>query len=110
MSERLRQLQRQQALLREHLAWIEGEIAREKPAGSNAAPPPAIHTPPADPEFTPTTATRLADGDADALLERYAAAERQNPRSIRLGCLLIFFGTLGLLALIVGVAWWSSYR
>ena len=110
MSERLRQLQRQQALLREHLAWIEGEIAREKPPGSNAATLPTIHTPPARPGLNPESATTPTDGDADALLERYAASERQNPRSIRLGCLLIFFGTLGLLALIVGVAWWSYYR
>lgn len=30
MSERLQQLQRQQSLIREHLAWLEAEIAKER--------------------------------------------------------------------------------
>ena len=99
MSERLRQLQRQQALLREHLAWIESEIARETAA----------------PAADPTSAARPSpDGppahDADALLAHYAAEEKQNPDDLRRGCFIVFFLALALIASAVTVAWLLFYR
>lgn len=107
MSERLRQLQRQQALLREHLAWIESEIARETAAPATTGAP----TPAAD----PTSAARPSpDGppahDADALLAHYAAEEKQNPDDLRRGCFIVFFLALALIASAVTVAWLLFYR
>ena len=105
MSERLRQLQRQQALLREHLAWIDREIVREASASVPSADvadqlhPSAVVTSPQPPVT-----------DADSLLEHYAAEERQNPADIRRGCLIIFFGALLLLASLVTAAWMVFYR
>jgi len=113
MSERLRHLQRQQALLREHLAWIDAEIVRETvpvvPVISET--PPATERPPAVTLATsaaPAAPSALAD--ADALIERYASDERQNPDDIRRGCLLFFIGGLVVIAIIVAAIWFGYYR
>ena len=102
MSERLRHLQRQQALLREHLAWIETQIAEEAAPPEISMPRPTVRqpTPPVGPEPI----------DADALIERYAEKERQRPADIRQGCLLLFIGTLALLVLGIVGLWWMRYR
>jgi len=121
MSERLRHLQRQQSLLREHLAWIDAEIARE----NTAAPPPGATTiiptvlPPADsaaapapsptPTPTPTPAPAPAT-DADELLKRYADEERENPGAIRSGCFIVFGASLLLLIATVATVWLVYYR
>jgi len=110
MSERLRHLQRQQALLREHLAWIETEIARESgdatlpPTSANAATPlPALPRPDISTTDTPPP-------EADALLEKYASEERQNPSDIRRGCFIVFASALSLLAAGVAALWLLFYR
>lgn len=126
MSERLRHLQRQQTLLREHLAWIEAEIAHESPAITPAAhaalTAPAALPPAADAAnpnetvapLTPVTSavasTPAALADADSLLERYAATERQNPTDIRRGCFIVFFAALFLVAAGVAAVWFIFYR
>ncbi len=118
MSERLRHLQRQQALLREHLAWIEAEIAREAAPLNTTASLPAVvsntSTPAAEtPAPVPLpNASRNAEADshADSLIERYATAERQNPRDIRRGCLLIFTAALLVISGAVATAWLIYYR
>lgn len=102
MSERLRHLQRQQALLREHLAWIENEIARETPEGPSPVPP-------LNPSTNPTTPVQPAP-EADALLEKYAADERQNPADIRRGCFIVFASALALLGVGVVAMWLLFYR
>ena len=105
MSERLRHLQRQQALLREHLAWIENEIAREAATATGpASPAPAMMNAPAAASASPSPT------DADALIERYAAQERKNPAEIRRGCFIVFFLALLLLAGAVTAAWVLFYR
>lgn len=131
MSDRLRHLQRQQALLREHLAWIETEIARETsairtpatgtpanetvtmPAASAAVPTPTtlVAPTPATP-LTPTATTTAAGilPEADALIERYAREERQNPQDIRRGCFLAFITAFLLLAGSVTAVWLIYYR
>lgn len=98
MSERLRLLQRQQALLREHLAWIDTEILRESAPPLPAAPRPSAE-PPAD-----------AGETADALIRRLADAERQDPKETRRGCLFVFAGCLLLLGGAVAFAWLRYYR
>jgi len=132
MSDRLRHLQRQQTLLREHLAWIEAEIAREStstppPLLIPAAPPatPANQEPSPTPELAPTPkpAARLSDSsqpapttdstsalDVDELIQRFAAEEHENPEASRRGCLLIFGTSLLLLVSIVALVWIIYYR
>jgi hypothetical protein len=111
MSERLSHLHRQQALLREHLAWIEAEIAREtghdsQPVLSHAAAAPA-QLPPISAPLVPTSAESLPE--ADALLEKYASGERQNPADIRRGCFIVFIAALALLAAGVTTVWLLFY-
>jgi hypothetical protein len=112
MSERLRHLQRQHTLLREHLAWIENEIAREgvhAPSSSspvNAATPPAALAAP----LTARPVTPASFPEADALLEKYASEERQNPADIRRGCFIVFASALSLLVAGVGALWLLFYR
>lgn len=113
MSERLRHLQRQQALLREHLAWIDAEIVRETTpvVPVIAAAPASTESLPAAPSaVAPPPATPPALADADALIERYAADERQNPDDIRRGCLVFFIGGLIVFAAIVAAIWLGYYR
>ena len=102
MSERLRNLQRQQALLREHLAWIETEIAQESVQPESSTPHPS--------SWQRTTPKAAEPIDADKLIERYAGKERQQPADIRRGCLLLFIGTFALFALLIVSVWWLRYR
>jgi hypothetical protein len=110
MSERLRHLQRQRALLSEHLAWIDNEIARETPASSASTPrvaapaesttPPLPSSPSASPEIP---------AEADVLMEKYAAQERQNPGDVRRGCLYVFASAVLLLAAGIAAVWLLFY-
>ena len=102
MSDRLQHLQRQQVILREHLAWIEEEISRETVPTEIGTPRP-ITWQPAKPNVPDPI-------DADALIERYAEKERQHPADIRRGCLLFFIGTLAVITLGIAAIWWLSYR
>lgn len=106
MSDRLRHLQRQQTLLREHLAWIESEIAHETASTETATTQPAATAP----SVSAPVPKSSSDSDADALIERYAANERQNPGDLRRGCLLIFVASLLLMAGGVTVVWLMFYR
>ena len=105
MSDRLQELLRQKALLDEHAAWLEREIAAER-ARTGEVPPPAARdlSPPAAPPLSAMT-----DAEADALLDQY----RSNPQSLRQevkrGCFLYFFGALALLGLTV-LAVYFAYR
>lgn len=107
MSERLRHLQRQRALLSEHLAWIDSEIASETTATSNAAPrAPA----PAESIASPLSPAAIVPLEADALIEKYAAHERQNPDDLRRGCLYVFASAVLLFAAGVTAVWLLFYR
>lgn len=104
MSERLRHLQRQQLLLREHLDWIEKEIARET----------AARTPPSAPSATdaapPPDGSETIGDEADALLERYGSQDREDPAALRTGCIVAFAATLLLLAASLALIWFVFYR
>jgi hypothetical protein len=102
MSERLRNLQRQQAILREHLAWIETEIAQESVPPATGLPLPTT--------WQRTTPEGTEPIDADELIERYAGKERQQPADIRRGCLMLFLGAFSLFALLIVSVWWLRYR
>jgi len=88
MTDRHQELRRQHELLRQHLAWLEREMARETAADKSPATVPAMVQ-----AQTPAVPAE----DTDALLNTYAADERHNPESTKRGCLLIFAATLGLL-------------
>lgn len=135
MSDRLRHLQRQQAILREHLAWIDAEIVRELPATTPSSPPPLVAksadsenvvaspaTPPAaaqPPLLAPSasvatpspssTPPALPAADPDALLERYASTERQSPADVRRGCFIVFFAAFFLLTAAFATVWVLFY-
>ncbi len=100
VSDRLKDLQRQHALAREQLAWLEREIARE----SGQSPPlaaPLPLTPGPQPRVVPPeppTASQAA-ADAEAILAQYRPAPEAVQKNVKLGCFLYFFGALGLLLL-----------
>ncbi|MBW8781434.1 MAG: hypothetical protein JF599_06060 [Verrucomicrobia bacterium] len=103
MNDRLQELLRQQALAREQLAWLEKEIARESAAASPTPPAPTL-APQIQPAITSTPE------EADALLDKYAKAERHNPRALKRGCLLLFFVVLGLCVLLTLTIYFLHYR
>lgn len=127
MSQRLHQLQRQQALIREHLAWIDAEIAKEEPTsesltGATRGAPHAFS--PTTPDSEPPAPLTL-EGPAsrplikstppplievEAALEQYAAAESSKREDARRGCFIIFAIALTLLILGVAAVWWFGYR
>ena len=118
MADRLQELLQQRALIKEHLAWIEGEItaASGRPLASPMAaiapssPPPESPTPalPLAPRPAPSTfpATVVSPPQArdehDALIARLAAAEEKPPMPTKRGCWIFFAVTIVALA---GAAW-----
>jgi hypothetical protein len=110
MPDRLTELQHQRALLQEHLAWIEGEIAAEAarrgwgPAGQSAGAPEARPTP-APVQWSvqgdgpvPVAETRIDDdSDAESILEQYREESQDTPQNVRKGCILYFALALVLL-------------
>lgn len=96
MPDRLDDLRRQRELVRQHLAWLDAEIARDRsPAGvptSDSAPLP---------EAAPRAAAAPADA-ADTLLARYQAEAGQDSRRVKLGCWIVFFAAFASLAVFVG--------
>lgn len=104
MSDRLQELLRQKALLDEHAAWLEREIAAER-ARAGEVPPAAAPglSPPAAP------ASAVTDAEADALLDQYRSNPQSLQQEVKRGCFLYFFGALALLGLTV-LAVYFAYR
>lgn len=114
MSDRLDALLRQRALLQEHLAWLDSEIAAARPglaAAPVAAPAPVVSLPlrpaplapapvlaPAAPESAPVAPSVLA-AQADEILESYRTPPTSLKSDVRKGCLLYFVAALALVAL-----------
>lgn len=125
MSDRLDALLRQRALLREHLAWLESEIAAAEDAAERspaaAAPDPlaapatpAVRT--ASPLVRPTVAPAspaspsrplpaaavapaVVAAQADEILETYRTPANSLKSDVRKGCFLYFFAALALVGL-----------
>ena len=89
MSDRSDQLRRQRDLLREHLAWLEREIAAEsdKPLEAPTAWQPPSINPPAP----------MDDRDAEAILSEYRTQPTSIMRDTKRGCILYFVVALVLL-------------
>ena len=106
MSDRLQKLLRQRALINEHLAWLDREIA-----GSEGVPP---LPPPADRPLqtvVPATApTSNATKEAERILGQFQKNAQVVRTDARRGCLLIFSIAMGLLALAVIVGYYFYGR
>jgi hypothetical protein len=98
VSDRLEEIRRQRALLREHLAWLDREIAAIE---GNAPPAPFAGLPRPEPPPIPA-ATPAVETEAESILAEY----RQPPVSIqkraKLGCLIYF--AAGMLIMVLSVA------
>jgi hypothetical protein len=92
VSDRLEELRRQRALQREHLDWIEREIAALEEA--------ARRPPGAEPAAFPPEA-RADERTAEAILGEYALPAASIEKRTRLGCLLYLALALALTALAV---------
>jgi len=89
VSDRLDEFRRQRALLREHLAWIDREIA-----GLEG------NTPPAPPAAQPAAAASAppVDVEAEAILAEYRKPPLSIQKQAKVGCLLYFFVALAIMA------------
>lgn len=117
MADRLQELLQQRALIREHLEWLDAEIAassgrvsqpRERTlAPQPVSPAPVLARP--QPSLIPAAvaplsiAPRAQPDEADALIARLAAQEQTEPVPSKKGCWFIF-GTLLSLLVLGGVA------
>ena len=104
MTPRMEQLQRQRALLQEHLRWLESEIATETASvlttrTATAAPAPAITAPPASAAGPAALATAPT-------AEVPEADVRGIHSEVRSGCLLYFAIAFVALAAVVGFVYW----
>jgi hypothetical protein len=119
MVDRLQELLQQRALIKEHLAWLEGEIsaAAGRPAEVREAAPifpaspsalrPAAVTQPPTPLSAPAAPARTAQRkqeDADAMIARLAAEETSAPVPAKKGCWIFFCATL----VVLGAAAWAA--
>ena len=115
-ADRLAELLRQRALLQEHLAWLDREIAAWRlavggPARNEAVP--AVNIPAAikpEPETTrPIVSAEPArpTADVDALLEEYRVPPKTLQQDVRKGCLLYFLSGFLVLGLIVLVLYFA---
>ncbi len=120
MSTRLTELQRQRALLQEHLAWLDREIARET-GGKTAAPvpvPPAPLPPPPPPKppaftflttppaslTTPIAQTPPSPEDK-ALMAQFGYDPTSSQSDVRRGCWIVFIGAFVAIGLVI-LGWW----
>lgn len=127
VSDRLSELQRQRALLLEHLAWLEREIAAQKggagpektlprpsiqaalaqnAAGSASARPPS---PIASVTVIPVTPAP-SPADADALIQQYGYDPKSSSADVKRGCWTAFAASFLVVGLLVLVAWWLLRR
>lgn len=117
MTDRLQELLRQKALLAEHAAWLEREIAAEQAVASIIAAHPASAASPsvrpdaapgdafpaARPALAPTApGAAISEGNADAILQQYRDSTKSIHNQVLRGCLVYL--ALALLLLCGGVA------
>lgn len=98
MSDRLNELQRQRALVVEHLQWLDREIAAYRPQSDPAAPAPALPLPPAIAAPSPAP-VQPAPRDTDPAFALLQDEERRRSEVSKSGCWIVFSA---LLLVIVG--------
>ncbi len=106
MSDRLPELCRQRALVAEHLAWLDREIAA---AGGDTPAAPAV-----PPLATPPPSTQPGDvGDlptAEKILAEFRHEAELSPTKMRRGCIWSFVAAMALFILGVAAIYWLRYR
>lgn len=117
MSERLTELQRQRALIQNHLSWLDREIAA---AQGLPIPPQTSPIPNATPALShiaaPVTApiAKAVETTDEVEAERIIGRFQQDPNTLktntRRGCLTAFALALGLMALVTFIAYWLYAR
>ena len=128
MSDRLTELFRQRALVAEHLAWLDREIARlgNAPAAHPGQAAPAPSAPAATPApaipdalraaipatTTPPTgvATDAATPPAEEIPEQYRFSPTTVHQDVRKGCLLYFAAAFVVLGLVVAILYFTIGR
>ena len=106
MTPRMEKLQRQRALLQEHLRWLESEIAAEasnvpaRPAGT-AGIAAEVASPP-----SPSPVPSEAETSAPAPADLPEADVRGIHNEVRSGCLLYFAIAFVGMGLLVGIIYW----
>lgn len=100
MSDCLDEYRRQRALLREHLEWLDRQIAGLEGASLPESPRPEEPDPEPGP---PMLSPRASDLDAEAILSQYRQPAGTLQSDARRGCLLFFALGLALTALAVVV-------
>jgi hypothetical protein len=131
MPDRLNELVRQRALVSEHLAWLDREIAR---ANSSQAPAPAPivapfasstsglpvpaapvapTTPVIDPTLsTPSTGPATTPAEAPAalseeILDQYRVSPKAVHQDVRKGCFLYFAGAFVVLGIVIAILYFT---
>ena len=128
MADRLSELARQRALLSEHLAWLDREIADETvkrlvptPPSPQSTPGPVVSTAvPAVPTPTSTAATQPAapsvasvvvspadTPDVTEILDQYRVTPTSVKQDVRNGCLLYFAAAFVLVGLVVAILYFT---
>ncbi len=120
MSDRLQQLLRQRALLQEHLAWLDREIAAASESAP-AKPVPIVRPAPASTPFVASQAAQILAASsaaspfpppaadvapevaavADEIIQQYHRGPDTTKTDVKKGCLLYFFAAFALVALAV---------
>jgi hypothetical protein len=128
MSDRLAELRRQRALVEQHLAWLDREIAAEtarlspaeagakiaavvtaaKPAATPSITKPIIPAP-AMASVTPAV-TPPANPEADRILEEFHVAPATVHEDVRKGCFLYFAAALAIFAAIIALLYFTIPR
>lgn len=119
VSDRLAELLRQRALLQEHLAWLDREIAalrdtgKSTDSGPGASPAAAVNVAAqsggAGPGSPIASVTVIPSGppaaDADAIIQRYGYDPRSTTADVKRGCWIAFIGAFVCIALLILAVW-----
>lgn len=116
MPDRLDELRRQRALVADHLAWLDREIAGATPPTEERAPLDPAPLPLSAAKATVSTrayagspanssATPSAPADPDSILAEYRVEPKSVRQDVRKGCFLYFALAFILLFAAVGALW-----
>ena len=109
MSDRLAELQRQRALVQEHLAWLDREIAAAGKPTDRSLPAAATTTATTLPATPTAVAPKPTPSEVhvDELLAQYRSAPGAVRQDVRKGCLLYFALALVVLAASVAILYFA---
>jgi chemotaxis protein histidine kinase CheA len=106
MSDRLQKLLRQRALIREHLEWLNREIAENQ----EIPPLPASVAQPTQVVAAPSPSAINQSDEAEKILGQFQKNTGELQTETRRGCLFIFSIAMGLFVLSVIVAYYFYAR